>query len=76
MALAPQGFGGRGRHAVVVERRTSGAWTALVDGHPLPGAFESERAARLAVAARVRHLDATELALLRRVRRSLRRKLP
>lgn len=76
MSLPPRGFGGRGEHAVVVDRRAGGAWTALVDGRPLAGAFDSERAARLAVAAQVLRLDATELALLRRVRRGLCRKLP
>ena len=75
MSLPPRGFGGRGGHAVVVHGLT-GAVIARVDGRRLPGAFASERAARLAVAGEVLRLDATELALLRRVRRGLLRKLP
>lgn len=74
MSLPPRGFGGRGEHAVLVEGR-AGAFTALIDGRPLAGAFASERAARLAVAAQVLRLDATELALLGRIRRGLLRKL-
>jgi hypothetical protein len=74
MSMPPRGFGGRGEHAVVVERR-AGAFTARVDGRPLAGTFATERAARLAVAAQVLRLDATGLALLGRIRRGLVRKL-
>ncbi len=75
MSLPPRWFGDRGEHAVVVNRRRGGAWTAFVDGRLLSDRFESERAARLAASAQVLRLDGTAHALLRRVRRGLWRKL-
>ena len=74
MSLPPRSFGDRGGHTVALERRADGRWLALVDGRPLGSAFDSEPAARAAVAREVLRLDATAHALLTRVRRSLTRK--
>jgi hypothetical protein len=76
MSLPPRGFGGRGEHAVALDRRGGSAWAARVDGRLLGDDFESERAARRAAVAEKLRLDATAQALLRRIRRGLLRKLP
>ena len=75
MSLPPRWYGDRGDHAVVVDHRGGGAWTAVVDGRLLGEGFGTEREARLAAAEGVLRLEGTAHALLRRVRRGLWRKL-
>lgn len=73
MGLPPRAFGER---APEVEVRQVGParWAATIDGRPLPRIFPSERDARAATDAERLRLDALGWALLRRVRRGLRRK--
>lgn len=74
MSLPPRSFGDRRGHSVVVGPCDGGGWTAVVDGGRA-SASGSERAARVAAAEEVLRLEATAHALLRRIRRGLRRKL-
>jgi hypothetical protein len=72
MSLPPRTFGERG-HAVIV-RRDGSRWAVTIDGRVLSGTFASEPEARSAGDAERLRLDGISAALLRRVRRSLRRK--
>jgi hypothetical protein len=73
MALAPRTLGDRG-HVVLVDRLEGGRWIASIDGRTLPETFPSEGDARAAAAAERFRLDGISGALLRRLRRGLRRK--
>jgi hypothetical protein len=73
MSMPPRTLGERG-HVVCVERCGRCGWIASVDGRTLPATFPTEPEARAAVASERVRLDGIALALLRRVRRDLRRK--
>jgi hypothetical protein len=71
--LPPHSFGEH-RHVVLVDRADGGCWVAMIDGRPLGPTFRSESEARGAAATEELRLDGIAHALLRRVRRNLRRK--
>ncbi|HSD18429.1 MAG TPA: hypothetical protein VLC54_00200 [Anaeromyxobacter sp.] len=74
MSMPPRTLGERG-HVVLVEHQCERCgWTASVDGRTLPVTFPTEPEARAAVASEAVRLDGIAYALLRRVRRDLRRK--
>lgn len=74
MSMPPRTLGEGGRHRVRVDPREGSRWSVTVDGGALAGTFASEQEARAAAAAEALRRDALAGALLRRVRRSLRRK--